>query len=330
MTVRHIERKVLVTGGGGFIGSRLVQALLQQGCRVKVLDVQYGRLKGLTDPNLEFVGIGSNELRGGMASREIVEQAVKDVDVIYHLAINWDGATWKHTHPLGDLFDVNIRGAPTLLEAAKSERVKHFLFSSSCAVYGRARALAVDEETVCKPELWEGDPGPAYGIVKLTTEKLCLMYYHYYGLPVTVFRIEVLFDDEESQMFGRKAIDKVSKGESIEVIEGDGQASIHVDEVVQAFLLATLNEDAYGQAFNLSNSATFISDREPYQFLIELTNSESKIRLLTNPTHMNSMVESTEKIENVLGWRPQKTKEDLKKAIAQMATSIIMSLKHGT
>lgn len=323
MTVRDIERKVLVTGGGGFIGSRLVHTLLREGCRVKVLDTQYGRLKGVANENLEFVGIGGNELHGGMASKEIVQQAVKDVDVIYHLAINWNGAIWMHLSPLADLLDANIRGILNLLEAAKSESVKHFLFSSSCAVYGKARSLLVDEETVCKPELWDGDPGPAYGITKLTTEKLCLMYNYHYGLPVTVFRLDVLFDDEEAQLLGRRDVEKVVQGEAVEVTEGDGQASIHVDEVIQAFLLATLNKDAYGHVFNLSNPDAFLSDRELYELLILLTNSTSEIKLVSNPADINPMLESTEKAQRILGWAPQKTKEDLRKAIGQTTRMIL-------
>jgi len=317
MAVKSIERNVLVTGGGGFIGSRLVQALLREGCRVKVLDIQYGRLRGEKSPNLEFIGVGNNELRGGMADKETVERAVRDVDVIYHLAINWDAAIWTRTLPLPILFDVNIRGTLNLLEAARTHGVGHLIFSSSCAVYGKANLLVVDEETVCKPELWKGDPGPAYGIVKLTTEKLCLMYHHHYGLPVTVFRLEVLFDDEEAQMLGKNVVDRVLKGETVEAVEGDGQASIHVDEVVQAFILATLNRDAYGQVFNLSNPDTFISDRELNQLLIQLSDSKSEIKLIANPMDMNPMMESIEKVQNALGWQPHKTKEDIKKAIAQ-------------
>lgn len=83
---------------------------------------------------MEFIGIGSNEPCGGMVGKDLVKQAVKDVDVIYHLAVNWDAATWAGTHPLADLFDVNIRDTLNLLEAAKPYRVKHFLFASSCAV----------------------------------------------------------------------------------------------------------------------------------------------------------------------------------------------------
>ena len=288
MTISIIKKEALVTGGGGFIGSRLVRALLEKGCRVKVLDVQLGHLKDETNPNLELIGIGSDELRGGMADRSLVDQAVKDVDVIYHLAINWDAVSWARTFPLADLFNANIRGTLNLLEAAKSNGVKHFLFASSCAIYGEVKSQILDEETVCKPELWEGDPGPAYGIMKLTTEKLCLMYYHHYGLPVTAFRIEVVFSDDVAMLLSGKYVDKLLKDEDIEVVDGEGCASIHVDEVVDAFLLATLNSDAYGHIFNISNPATYITDQELYQFFIQLTDSKSKIKVIPNPILVSS------------------------------------------
>ncbi len=322
MAIENIEKWALVTGGAGFIGSRLIGALLDRGCKVKVLDYRYGPFEGRKDPNLEFIGIGNDELRGGMVDKATVEKAVKDVDVIYHLAINWNGHTWRHALPLADLFDANIRGTLNLLEAAISQGVRHFLFSSSCAVYGASKSPIVDEEAVCKPELWEGDPGPAYGILKLTSEKLCLLCYHQYGLPVTVFRIEFVFYENEA-LPSRRIIDNVSKGETIEVIEGDGYASIHVDEVVEAFLLATLNKKAYGQVFNLSNPATYISYRELYQLLIQLTNSKSEVKLVTDPLRLSIESKrylyllSIEKMQRTLGWKPQKNREDLKKAIVQ-------------
>jgi len=327
MTIDDVKRKVLVTGGGGFIGSRLVQALLKKECKVKVLDVQPGLLKQEANPNLELIGIGSNDLHGGMSNKSLVEEAVKDVDVIYHLAINWDGHTWSHTLPLADLFDANIRGTLNLLEAAKSQGVRHFLFSSSVAVYGETESLSIDEETVCKPELWSGGPGPAYGIMKFTAERLCLMYHHHYGLPATAFRIEVVFDDNEVQFLGRSTVNDVIKGETMEAIEGDGFATIHVDEIVRAFLTATLNKNAYGQVFNLSNPATYMTNRELYQFLIELTGSKSEIKLITDSMRRSSSSppESIEKIQRMLGWKPQKTKEDVKKAIAKYVQWVVTS-----
>jgi UDP-glucose 4-epimerase len=323
MGVEGVKKKVLVTGGGGFIGSRLARALLQKGLAAKVLDVQQGLLKGESSPSLEFIGIGSNELRGGMVDKVLVEHAVKDVDVVYHLAINWDAVTWAGVHPLSDLFDVNIRGTLNLLEAAKSYGVKHFLFASSSAVYGETESSPMDEETVCKPEL-SPQHLSAYGIMKLATEKLCLMYHHHYGLPVTSFRIEVVFSDNESLLsaLSSKYIDKVLTGEDVEVADGEGCASVHVDEVVDAFLLATLNDKAYGHVLNISNPATYITHQELYQFIIQLAGSKSKIKVIPRGLRISCMPESIEKIQRILGWRPQKTKEDLKKAVAETVRSI--------
>jgi len=325
VTIGDVEKKVLVTGGGGFIGSRLVQALLHEGCAVRVLDVQRGLLEKETNRNLEFIGVGSNDLHGGMSDRDVAEQAVKDVDVIYHLAINWDGHTWRHTLPLADLFEANIRGTLNLLDTAKSHEVKHFLFSSSCAVYGEPKSPVLDEETTCRPEMWAGDPGPAYGILKLTTEKLCLMYHHHYGLPVTVFRIEVVYDDNEALFLSKAMVDPLIKGEKVEVTEGQGFATIHVDEVVQAFLTATLNKKAYGQVFNLSNPATYMSYYELCQLLAQLTGSKSIITLTKDQPSKASASESIEKIQRLLGWKPQKTKEDVKRSIARSIQSMSTS-----
>lgn len=323
MGVEDVKKKVLVTGGGGFIGSRLVKTLLHKGLSVKVLDIQQGLLKGESSPNLEFIGIGSDELRGGMVDKDLIKQAVKDVDVIYHLAINWDGATWAGTHSLADLFDSNVRGTLNLLEIAKSYGVQHFLFAGSCAVYGEAESSPMDEETVCKPEL-SPHALSAYGIMKLTTEKLCLMYYHHYGLPVTSFRIEVVFSDNESLLsaLSSEYIDKIMRNEDVEVVDGEGCASVHVDEVVDAFLLATENDKAYGQVFNTSNPTTYITHQELYQFITQLTGSKSKIKVIPHGPRISCMPESIEKIQKILDWRPRKTKEDLKEAIAETIKSI--------
>ncbi len=262
---RSKARRFLVTGGSGLLGAVLVQKLLDDGQKVKVLDTRYGDLRDVrTHRNLEFLGVGAGDLHGGMVDKRTVYRAIRNVSVVYHLAVNWNGHSWRHSLPLAQLFDVNVRGTLNLLKAARSQNVKHFLFSSSAAVYGETQRTVslkghsllkrrVDEESACKPYLWDGDPGPAYAVLKLTLENLCMMYHHAYGLPVTAFRIEYVFTNNHQLKDG---------------------ANVMVDDVVRAFLVATLNKKAYGQIFNLAYPVPYISIR---------------------------------KIQRVLGWKPEST-----------------------
>src|SRR5437867_1239030 len=310
--------KALVTGGAGFIGSRLVKLLLREGYSVRVLDVSRGRLDGIREAALEFVGLTSDDLNGGMADRDLVDEATRGVDVVYHLALNWDGHSWAHRRSLADLWNVNIRGTLNLLEAAKAQGVQHFLYASSVAVYGKRASPVMDEEAIPRPELWRGGPGPAYAIMKLALERLCLLYHVEHGLPVTVFRIDVVFDDDEYLDLSQETIRAAVRGEPLKVERGEAGASIHVDDVATAFLMASRNRKAHGQVLNLSNPRALISDLEVCKLVIDAVRSESQIEFvessLTGP-----VIGGVEKAERLLGWRPAKGKEDLERTITRMA-----------
>jgi len=311
--------KALVTGGAGFIGSKLVQSLLNKGHHVKVLDIQTGPFKLGEEPRLKFVGLGGHPLNGGMVDPRLVRKAVKGVDVIYHLAINWDGHSWKGELPLSNLFDSNIRGTINLLEAARSFRVKHFLFAGSIAVYGKRDSPLKDENVVCNPERWKGAPGPTYAIVKLVTERLCLMYHHQHGLPVTVFRIDVVFDDDEYQDLALETIRKIRRGEPVEVDRGEGGATVHVDDVARAFLTATLNKRGFGQTFNISNPAAYVSDLDVCRIVIKALDSKSRVKITKSLSLTGPKIQSVRKAEEILGWSPQRTRIDLESTITRMA-----------
>jgi UDP-glucose 4-epimerase len=310
--------KALVTGGSGFIGSRLVHRLLEGEHRVRVLDVQTGRLKNVDNSNLEFVGLGADPLRGGMLDRNLVRKAVRGVDVVYHLAINWNGHTWRGALQLPDLFNANIKGTWNLLDAAKSSGVKQVLFAGSIAVYGKRKSPVMSEDEVCRPELWHGGPGPSYAIVKLATERLCLMYHYEFGLPATVFRIDVVFDESEYQDLDPEAIRKARKGDTIEVVRGEGGACVHVDDVARAFMVATSRRSSFGQVFNISNPEAYISDIDVYRVLVRSLASKSRVRLVEGSGLTGPRVRSILKAQRVLGWTPQKTRSDVEATIVRM------------
>jgi len=104
--------------------------------------------------------------------------------------------------------------------------------------------------------------------------------------------------------------ERAEKNETIEVFEGEGFASVHVDEVVDALMLATLNEKAIGQVFNLVNPYTFVTYHEIAQHILKKTGSKSRIRIVKPARMANSVPVSSEKIQRTLGWKPWTTKAE--------------------
>jgi len=219
---------------------------------------------------------------------------------------------------LADLWNVNVRGTLNLLDAARAQRVQQFVYASSVAVYGKRTSPVMDEEAIPRPELWRGGPGPAYAIMKLALERLCLLYHVEHGLPVAVFRIDVVFDDDEYLDLSQETIRAAVRGESLKVERGEAGASIHVDDVATAFLMAARNRKAHGQVVNLSNPRALISDLEVCKLVIDAVRSESQIEFVESPL-TGPVIGSVEKAERLLGWKPVKGKEDLERTIVRMA-----------
>jgi len=293
--------RALVVGGAGFVGNHLVKRLLTEGHHVRVLDVKYGRLKRLGSRNLKLV-IGS------MTDRQKVQRAMRNIDVVYHLALA-GGFSIKRLED----FDANVRGTLNLLKSAKSQKVRQFIFTSSTAVYGMPRYLPINEEHPCNPEENRWD---LYPLAKLTTEKLCRMFSLQLGLPVTVLRLTYVFCYESvyETPWTRWMIERAKNSETIEVAEGEGFASVHVDELVDALMLVTLNEKAVGQTFNVVNPNTFVTYYEIAQHAIHQTRSKSQIEVIKPTKLIESIPTSSEKIQRILGWKPQASKADALKS----------------
>lgn len=272
--------KVLVTGGAGYVGSHLVGALRQAGHAVRVLDLQ--------PANGDFI-------QGGVADPHLVSQAVRDVEVVYHLA--WGFYPGDERHEIQE----NLFGTLNLLEAALATGVKHFLFASTAVVYGPTGPIQVDEEHPCHPER-STIGGPVYGITKLACEQLCLVYQRR-GLPVTIFRLHGVFSQGRLGQFGQM-IQQALAGKPVKAIREAGGEYAHLEDVLQAFLLAAGNPKAHGEVFNLAGSHTY-SDSDLARYIVETTGSESQIELIEDPTQGMISV-SVDKLRRVLGYEPER------------------------
>jgi nucleoside-diphosphate-sugar epimerase len=240
--------RVLVTGGGGFIGSNLVRALLEAGDDVRVLDnFSTGNRANLTDLDIEVV-------EGELRSYERVHNAVRGVDVVYHL-----GALGSVPRSVQDPLTssaVNIEGTLNVLLAARDEGVRRVVYSSSSSVYGPRRELPVTEDL-------PPDPISPYGVAKLAAERYCVSFSRVYeSFESVVVRYFNVFGPRQSPFSQYAAViplfvTAIAAGEPI-LVYGDGEQRrdfTYVSNVVDGTIRAAQAAGASGRIFNVAASA---------------------------------------------------------------------------
>lgn len=167
------DKKALVTGGAGFIGSNIVRLLLSQGISVRVLDnLSTGYLENINDLPVEFI-------HGDILDEDLVINVVNGVDIIFHLAAHI-GNVKSIEHPREDA-QTNVIGTINLLEAARKNEVKRIVYSSSAAIFGELITMPIAED---HPQ----NPNSPYGVSKLAAEKYMLSYAKLYNMTVICLR----------------------------------------------------------------------------------------------------------------------------------------------
>jgi len=239
--------KALVTGGAGFIGSHIVDRLLADGHEVVVLDdFSTGHRSNL--PNNEALTV----IVGDISEEKIVKQCMEEIDWVFHKAAV---ASVPKTvnDPVGSSA-VNYRGTLYLLEAARKNNVKRFVFASSAALYGDEPTLP-KVETMCPVTL------SPYAVDKLASEFACGMYTKLYGLETVCLRYFNVYgpkQDPSSPYSGVISIftDKLKKNE-VPTIYGDGEQVrdfVYVGDVVEANMRAVTMDGVAGQYYNIATS----------------------------------------------------------------------------
>jgi UDP-glucose 4-epimerase len=243
--------RVLVTGGAGFIGSHLVEALLARGDEVRVLDnLSTGRLANLATfrdhPRLHFI-------EGSVCDPDVVRPLAESADQIFHLAASV-GVRLVVARPLDSILN-NVRGAETILEAALEAGGKPVILFSSSEVYGKGdgRPLRETDDAVIGPSTvarW------GYAAGKLVDEFLAIAYHREHDLPVTVVRCFNTCGPRQVADYGMvmpRFIEQALAGEPITVY-GDGTQTrcfSYVGDVVRGVLLLAGSAAARGEVFNI-------------------------------------------------------------------------------
>lgn len=239
---------VLVTGGAGFIGSNLAEALLKQGNLVRVLDnFSTGKRENLAFdkafPSLEIID-------GDIRDLTVCQRAMRDIEFVFHQAA-LPSVQRSVEDPLTSN-SVNVEGTLNVLLAARDAGVKRLIYASSSSVYG-------DTPTLPKVEEIPPNPLSPYALQKYIGEKYCRLFFQLYGLETVSLRYFNIFGPKQDPTSIYSAviprfIDALLEGRP-PIIFGDGEQSrdfTYIDNVVQANLLALTREHLNGETINIA------------------------------------------------------------------------------
>ena len=246
------NKKVLVTGGSGFIGSNIVKHLIENGNSVTVLDNFISGYRSNLDP---FPSV--RIIEGDVRDKATVESAICDVEVVFHLAASV-GNKRSIDQPLTDA-EINVLGTLHILEAARKAGVRKIVTSSSAGIFGELKTLPIREDHPVEPD-------SPYGCTKLCEEKLCLTYSKLYDLEAVCLRyFNVYGPNQRFDAYGNVIpifVFRMLRNEAL-LIYGDGEQTrdfVHVDDVVQANIKAADSKGVSG-AFNIASATRVTINR---------------------------------------------------------------------
>ena len=270
------EKRIVVTGAAGFIGSNLVDKLLELGAIVIAIDNLYnGRIENLENasqnPNFTFY-------RSDIRDLNFLIDLFRDVEIIYHQAA-FTSVPQSVIMP-GNCNDVNVNGTVNVLNAARKCDVSKIIYASSSSVFG-------DTPTLPKREDMPRVPISPYGVAKLACEAYMEAYHNVYGLNTTSLRYFNVFGprQKDSPYSGVIAIwlGCILRNEDL-VIFGDGKNSrdfTYIKDVLEANILAT-QHDAAGEIINIGANSP-ITLTELARIMLRLANKETLNITYTNP-----------------------------------------------
>jgi UDP-glucose 4-epimerase len=299
-------KKVLVTGGAGFIGFHLCNKLSQLTDDLTIYDdLSSGKMENVKDvPKAKFV-------RGDILDVKKLCSQPK-ADLIYHLAAQVV-VPYSMENPLID-FETNAKGTVCVLEKARKDDAK-LVFASSAAVYGNPTQLPTSEE-------YGFHPFSCYGLSKVVGEEYCQMYREQYGLDIIVTRF--------ANVYGLRChgvihdfLEKLAKNPNKLEIIGTGQQSrdlVHVSDVVELLVTVGSLESANGKTYNVGlGKTTKIIDLA--KMMLQILNLQDKTVVTTTGVSwqgdINTIWFNNQKARKELNWNPKVTLEDsIKEVIA--------------
>lgn len=291
-------RRILVTGGAGFVGAAVTRRLVDAGARVTVLD-------DLFTGKADAIPTGAAFIEGSVTDVDLVNELVGDHSLILHLAAR--NIIASTANPLDD-YATNIGGTLNVLMAARASKVDRVVYSSSASVYGNPRSIPINEDD----PLWTLSP---YAVSKLGGENYCTAFAESYGLRVTTVRYSNVYGpgqrpDNPYCGVVSKFLVEAHAGRPI-TIHGDGEQTrdyTYIDDAVEATLLAAVHPRAEGEVFNVGTGIETSVNRlaasigEALEVDVDLRHVDRR-----DIDNIRRRVVNIEKIRRMLRWTPQWT-----------------------
>jgi UDP-N-acetylglucosamine 4-epimerase len=320
MNIELTNKTILVSGGAGFIGSNLCEALLEKGNKVVCLDnFATGKRENLTqllkNPNFTLI-------EGDIRNLEDCMKATTGVDYVLHQAAL--GSVPRSIKDPITSNDVNVGGFLNMLVASKDNGVKRFVYAASSSTYGDSEAMPKVEEVI-------GKPLSPYAITKYVNELYADIFSKTYGLETIGLRYFNVFGRKQDPNGAYAAVipkfvSQLMAGES-PVMNGDGNYSrdfTYIDNVIQANLLSlvTTNEKAINTVYNVAyGDRNTLNDLMGYlkEYLSEFDSKISQVEVIYGPNRAGDIPHShasVAKAKKYLKYNPQfSLQEGLKEAI---------------
>jgi UDP-glucose 4-epimerase len=291
-------KKIMVTGGAGFIGFHLTKKLLELGADVTIYDnLSSGKLENVKDnPQAKFVKGDILDLKQLLGTEKF--------DLIYHLAAQVV-VPYSMENPLID-FDTNARGTLNVLEKARKDKSR-LVFASSAAVYGNPTKFPTSEE-------YGFHPFSCYGLSKVVGEEYCQIYILQYKMDITVVRFSNVYGSRCHGVIN-DFLDKLQKNpDRLEIIGTGLQARdfVHVSDIAEALALIS-DKSAIGKTFNLGfGETTKIIDLA--KMMLKILNLTDKTKVTTTNVSWQGDIDTIwfdiSKAKKELKWTPKVRLED--------------------
>jgi NAD dependent epimerase/dehydratase len=297
------DKKILVTGADGFIGSHLTETLIRQGCDVRAF-VYYNSFNswGWLDHSEPEIQESLEVFAGDVRDPHGVKRAMEECDVVFHLAA-LIAIPYSYTSP-DSYIDTNIKGTLNILQAARELGLEKVVHTSTSEVYGTARYVPIDEEHPLQAQ-------SPYSASKIGADQVALAYYRSFGTPVSIIRPFNTYGPRQSaRAVIPTIITQIASGET-EIKLG----SIHptrdfsfISDTVRGFMAVAQSDASIGEVINIGSNYE-ISIKEAAELIAEVMGQRINIicdeeRLRPDDSEVERLWASNEKAKRLLKWYP--------------------------